>query len=344
MTDYSFDNVQTIANDLPSGTVTKIALYEVDQNFSAADTIGLANGIPVPKNAVITEVTNLPQYKPKEGRTNATCREKLARVIGHLLNQRRIKQKRATEAGRITKEEIFELQQHYHKEYIIGYLGTVYSELEQEFKDILNKSDSYKLQRWVVRKSRAIEEYLKNYSDEKLVHEQALKLLEKSTVTSFTNRNNVLSTLVGICSKSHTYYVRSVQHKNTGYYAAGGDMFKQSKRRLPLTIAVTYFMTKRQLMQAAEEHKREEAARKRNKNVRRTTTKATRRERERNERNRPRLVNKNEEQFPIEAIEPHTFPKPKGIKEDNLLKTLGEKDDNIFNGLDRVEKEVKDNE
>ncbi len=252
---------------------------------------------------VITEVTNSPKYTPKEGRTNAKCREKLALIIGHLLNQRRIKQKQAKEAGRITKEEIFELQQDYHKKYIIEYLGTVYSELEKEFKDILNKSDSYKLQRWVVRKSRAIEDYLKNYSDEKPVHENALKLLEKSTVTSFTNRNNVLSTLVGICSKSHTYYVRSVQHKNTGYYAAGGDMFKQSKRRLPLAIAAAYFMTKKQLMQATEEHKREQAARKRNQNTQRTRRNNTAaRHRERNERRRPRLVNKHEEQRVLDHV------------------------------------------
>ena len=57
MTAYSFDSVNTIANDLPSGTVTKMALFEVDTALVAADTIGSATaGILMPIGATVTRV------------------------------------------------------------------------------------------------------------------------------------------------------------------------------------------------------------------------------------------------------------------------------------------------
>lgn len=57
MTAYDFDKVTSVANDLPSGTITKIGLFEVDTALVAADTIGSStNGILLPKNAVVTRV------------------------------------------------------------------------------------------------------------------------------------------------------------------------------------------------------------------------------------------------------------------------------------------------
>jgi hypothetical protein len=58
MTAYSFDSVNTIANDLPSGTITQVALFEVDTALVAADTIGSdTGGILMPVGAVINDVT-----------------------------------------------------------------------------------------------------------------------------------------------------------------------------------------------------------------------------------------------------------------------------------------------
>ena len=58
MTAYSFDTVNPVANDLPSGTITQIALFEVDVALVAADTIGSdTGGILIPTNGVITDVT-----------------------------------------------------------------------------------------------------------------------------------------------------------------------------------------------------------------------------------------------------------------------------------------------
>lgn len=54
MTAYTFDKVKTIADDLPSGTITVLGQFELTAALAEDDVL---SGIPIPKNAYITGVT-----------------------------------------------------------------------------------------------------------------------------------------------------------------------------------------------------------------------------------------------------------------------------------------------